>query len=461
MSGYNYYGTKRQQYESLRMKVLQAVLRLLIPALAVGFMATLPQLSSAQQRGKAPPEISTFSIDASPPVAPGSDIDFTLEGTPRGQASVRITGVNKNIAMRETSPGIYEGSYTVSRRDRLGAQPTARATLRVRGIASATTQALAPAAAPVVAQPAPTPPPTAAMPVIERFGVTPVAKIEPGAELRFNAVGTPGARALLTIDGVVRDVAMTEVQRGRYEGAYTIRRNDNFPASLTITMALEANGQVSRSRLNQALLVDARPPTIKNLAPKNNEVVTGSPISVSATFDDMGGVGVDPKTVKLMIGGVDQTRNASITPQFLTWRGELRAATYPVEVTASDNAGNAVRQNWSFVVATPQAAPAALPLEITSPANNAQVSGGAVEVRGKTTPDTKVDVQVQAIAALAGVFGINQQIFNQSIRSDAAGNFVFSFQNRIPVPGARYEATITASRGDQTREVKLVLFHQR
>ena len=113
------------------------------------------------------------------------------------------------------------------------------------------------------------------------------------------------------------------------------------------------------------------------------------------------------------------------------------------------------------MVATPQAAAVALPLEITSHANNAQVSGGAVEVRGKTSPDTKVDVQVQAIAALAGVFGINQQISNQSIRSDAAGNFSFSFQNRIPVPGARYEATITASRGDQTREVKLVLFHQR
>lgn len=445
------------------MRISLAVLRLIIPALAVGFMATLPHLAGAQQR-KGAPEIHSFAIDASGPVSPGSDVEFTLEGTPRGQASVRMSGVNKNIAMRETSPGVYEGSYTVSRKDRLGNQPTARATLRVRGVTSAATQVLAAAPvatpAPVVAQP-PVAPPVAAMPVIERFGVTPVAKIEPGAELRFNATGTPGARALLTIDGVVRDVPMSEVRPGRYEGAYTIRRNDNFPASLTITMALDANGQVSRSKLNQALLVDARPPTVKNLSPKNNEVVTGGPISVSATFDDMGGVGVDPKTVKLMIGGVDQTRNASITPQFLTWRGDLRPATYPVEVTASDNAGNAVRQNWSFVVATPQAAPVALPLEITSHANNAQVAGGTVEVRGKTSPDTKVDVQVQAIAALAGVFGISQQVANQSIRSDAAGNFAFSFQNRSPVPGTRYEATVLATRGDQTREVKLVLFQQR
>ena len=445
------------------MKIFKNLSRLLIAAVAVGFMATMPHLANAQPR-KSAPQIEAFTIDSTSPISPGSDIDFTLEGTPKGQASVRITGVNKNIVMREVSQGIYEGSYTVSRRDRLGTQPTARATLRVRGVSSSATQALAPTAAPVpaVAQPVVTPPPVAAMPVIEKFGVTPVAKIEPGAELRFSAAGTPNGRAMLTIDGVVQGVPMPEVRPGRYEGAYTIRRNDNFPASLNITMALEANGQVSRSRLNQALLVDARPPTVKNLAPKNNEVVTGSPISVSATFDDMGGVGVDAKTVKLTIGGQDQTRNASITAQFLTWRGDLRPGNYAVEVTASDNAGNAVKQNWAFVVASvPAPAAAALPLEITSHANNAQVPSGRIEVRGRTVPDAKLDIQVQAIAALAGIFGINQQIFNQSIRSDAAGNFAFSFQPQIPVPGARYETTITATRGDQTREARLVLFQQR
>ena len=449
------------------MKIFQAVYKLLIPVIAVGFMAALPHVASAQSNNRSAPQIDAFIIDATAPLTPGSDIDFTVEGTPKGQASVRITGVNKNIVLREVNQGTYEGTYTVRRRDKLGTQPTARATLRVRGLASIATQALptaaAVAAAPVPAPAAAAPPAVAAMPNIERFGVTPVAKIEPGADLRFNAIGTPGGRALLTIDGVVRDVPMQEIRPGRYEGAYTIKRNDNFPASLTITMSLEANGQVSRSRLNQALLVDARAPTVKNLSPKNNEVVTNNPVLVSATFDDMGGVGIDPKTVKLSIGGVDKTPNATITPQFLTWRGDLRAGNYPVEVTASDNAGNAVKQNWVFAVGSAQApaAAAVMPLEITSHANNAQVSNGSVEVRGRTVPDAKVDVQVQAIAAIAGIFGINQQILNQSIRADAQGNFAFSFQPQIPVPGARFEATITASRGDQTREVRLVLFQQR
>ena len=453
---------------------LHRLLSFFAPLLFIGFTATVPQLADAQPKGRfVTPEISSFQINVTEQPVPGSDIDFTLEGTARGQASVRISGINKTIALREVDPGVYEGSYTLSRRDRLSAPPTARATLRVRNASVAATQPLggnappvaaAAVAPPAVAPPVPPPVPQSAPLAIERFGVTPVARIEPGAELRFVTFGTPGSRATFTIDGVVQNVPMAEVRAGRYEGAYTIRRNDNFPPSLNITAALEGNGQVARSRLNQALLVDAQPPTIRNLAPNNNETVTGNPITVSATFDDRGGVGVDPKSVKILIGGQDVTRNASITPQFITWRGDLQPGAWPVQVTAADNVGNAVRQDWLFNVASAQSPPpvaAALPLEITNHANNAQVSGGAVEVRGRTAPDAKVDVQVQAVASIAGFFGINQQILNQSLRSDAAGNFSFSFQSQVPVPGTRYEVTVTASKGSLTREARLVLFQQR
>ena len=444
------------------MRTAPRFISFLVPLLVTCFIAAAPQLAGAQPKARFAPEISNFEVDQSDQLVPGSDIDFTLEGTPGGRASVRLSGINKNIVLREVESGVYEGSYTLSRRDKLGPQPSARATLRVRGGFTVATQALAGSPPPVVTQPRP-PVPAPAPLAIERFIVTPVARIEPGAELRFTVIGTPGARASVTIDGVVRDVAMQEVRPGRYEGAYTIRRNDNFPPSLNIVASLEANDQAIRSRLNQALLVDARPPTIRNLAPQNNETVTAGPVSVSATFDDSGGVGVDPKSVKIVISGQDVTRNASITPQFLTWRGDLRPGTHQVEVTAADIAGNAVRQNWVFHLASPQSPPpvAVLPLQITSHANNAQVSSGAIEVRGRTAPDAKVDVQVQVVASLAGIFGINQQVLSQTLRADAAGNFVFSFQSQVPVPGARYEATITATKGELIRETRLVLFQQR
>ena len=442
----------------------------LAPFIAVSAILAAPWPAMAQPGGKYPPVISSFEVIPSDQLVPGSDLEIRVTGTPRGQARVKFSGVNKTIALREVERGVYEGSYTLSRRDRLGPQPTSQATLRVRNQSTTANLALVNAPTPPVAVRPPPPPvaqpspsPAIAAPNIERFVVTPVARIEPGAELRFTLFGTPGARALLTIDGVVRDVAMQEVRPGRYEGAYTIRRNDNFPPSLNIVGTLEANGQINRSKLNQALLVDARPPTIRNLAPRNNETIAANPVSVSATFDDSGGVGVDPKSVKFFLGGQDLTANASITPQFLTWRGELRPGNYPVDITAADNAGNSVRQTWTFIVAGPQAVVpvATLPLEIINHANNAQVGSGVVEVRGRTAPDAKVDVQVQAIAAVAGFFGINQQVLNQSVRADASGNFVFSFQPQVPVPGARYESTITATKGNLTRELKLVLFQQR
>ncbi|CAN5608095.1 hypothetical protein BH11PSE7_BH11PSE7_17980 [soil metagenome] len=320
----------------------------------------------------------------------------------------------------------------------------------------------------VVPPPAPpvvvVPPPPVVILAIERFMVTPVARIEPGAELKFVTVGSPGARASFTIEGVVQNVPMAETRPGRYEGAYTIRRNDNFPPSLSIVSTLEARGQVMRMPLNQALLVDARPPTIRNMAPMNNEVITGAgPVSVSATFDDRGGVGVDVKSVKIVIGGQDVTRNASISPQFFTWRGDLRPGSHSVEVTAADMAGNAVRQSWSFNVAGPQAPPsvAILPLQIMSHTNNAQIVNGTIDVRGRTAPDARVEVQVQAIASVAGLFGLNQQVTNQTLRSDAAGNFGFTFQAPSPVPGTRYEVTATATKDGISRESKLVLFQQR
>lgn len=441
----------------------------LAPFIAVCAILAAPWPAMAQPGGKYLPVISSFEVIPSDQLVPGSDLEIRVTGTPRGQARVKFSGVNKTIALREVERGVYEGSYTLSRRDKLGAQPSSQATLRVRNQSATANLALVnpppPVATrpPVIAPPQPSPTPVVAAPNIERFGVTPVARIEPGADLRFTLFGTPGARALLTIDGVVRDVAMQEVRPGRYEGAYTIRRNDNFPPSLNIVGTLEANGQITRSRLNQALLVDARPPTIRNLAPRNNETIAANPVSVSATFDDSGGVGVDPKSVKFFLGGQDLTANASITPQFLTWRGDLRPGNYPVDITAADNAGNSVRQTWTFIVAGPQvvAPVATLPLEIINHANNAQVGSGVIEVRGRTAPDAKVDIQVQAVAAVAGFFGINQQILNQSVRSDASGNFIFSFQPQIPVPGARYESTITATKGNLSKELKLVLFQQR
>lgn len=445
------------------MNVVRRFSRFLLPLLlACGSIGALSPAAHGQgNRPAARPQIEQFYADQDE-VENGDTVTFTLEGTPRGRASVRIDGIARVILLKEIERGVYEGSYTIKRNDHLAASNTVRGTLRAQGRTTSDTLTLSAgrAAAPVAAIPAVQPAAPAA-PVIRRFAVTPVSQIEPGAELNFVLTGTPGATASFTIDGVVRDVRMAEAAGGRYEGSYTIRRLDHFPASVSIIGMLEANGRTARSGLEQALISDAKPPVIRNIYPRDGEtVVAGAVINVSATFDDSGGVGVDPKSVRVMIGGADVTRGAAVTTQSVTFRADLRPGIYPVEVTARDLAGNTVRQNWKFTVAA-QAAPTNLPLQVLSHAHNAQVGGGVTEIRGRTAPQATVDAQVNGIASVAGLFGVTQQLFRQTLRADANGNFAFSFQPQFAVPGTRYEIALHAVKADLTRDLNLVLFQQR
>ena len=346
------------------MKTRLYVLPLLL-LLVFGFAGT-----SGAASGSSAPVIDAFYVDPSNQVAAGTELTFTLEGTPKGQASVKVSGVQKTIPLKEVSRGSYEGSYTITSRDRPGTNPSARATLRVRDRATTSVLALAGGAAAAAAAPTTPAAPAAgaaaaAPPKIERFTMAPVSKIEPGADLRFSMSGTPGAKASFSIEHVARDTPMREVKAGQYEGRYTIRQRDKFASTISAVGKLEAGGQSVSSRLDQPL--SAQQPG-----------------------------------------------------------------------------------------AAPAAAAAGLPLQITSHTNNEQIKGGATEVRGRTAPGAKVDVQVNA-----GVFGINQQISSQSVVADANGNFAFSFKPPVNVPGARYDITLKAAGKEGTKDTQLVLLQQK
>lgn len=444
--------TKRNYFHAFFLSLL----------LALVANTTISAPAHAARPFAAPPQIENFYVEPVDQFGPGVELSFTVEGTPGAQARVRIGGSNKNVSLEEVSRGVYEGSYTISRKDRISESSIVRVTLRARGLATSENYRLPPSSGsgPAAAAPAPAPAPQPAALAIERFTVTPIGKIEPGADLKFALNGTPGASASFTIENVVKDVPMREVSRGRYEGSYTIRRLDHFPAAVNILATVEAGGKAVGARLNQSLLTDARPPVVKNVAPQNGETVVAGATSISATFDDSGGVGVDAKSVRVSIGGRDVTQGSTITPQFFNYRADLPPGTYPVEVAAKDLAGNAVRHVWTFTVA-PQAAPANLPLQILSHANNAPIGGGPTQVRGRTAPDATVDVQVQGIASVAGLFGVTQPVFEQSLRADGNGNFAFTFEPQFVVPGMRYEITIRAAKAGLTKDMQLVLFQQR
>jgi hypothetical protein len=415
------------------------------------------------------PHIDNLGVEQVTALDAGTELQFTLQGTPMARASLRITGVPRTILLKETDRGYYEGTYTIRKQDRIPSNAAVVATLsqgKRRAVGRLNQRLLLASAQPVQAS-APTQPASpvqpavaAATPVsIDRFTADQIERYEPGTDLKFTLNGTPHARASFTIAGVVANRAMDEVRTGVYEGSYTIRRQDKFSSSSQVTGTLQGNGQTARAQLDQRLVNDNEPPSVSNVSPKDNETVPASAtLTVSGNLDDEHGTGVDPKSVKIIFDGKDVTSQSAITAQNFSYRPtSLAIGNHTVDVRARDQAGNASRTSWNFRTATNEAAPAAIfPLDILSPRDNAEVGPGPIEVRGRTLPNASVDIDVTA-----GLFGLTQRIFENTLRADPQGYFSFSFRPPVKVRGARYDVNVRATKDKETRERSISLTQQR
>ena len=76
------------------------------------------------------PRIDRFTVAPNNRAEPGSELMFTLNGTPGGKASVRVNGTDGKVFLDETTAGTYQGSYTIKSRDRVTANSRATASLR-------------------------------------------------------------------------------------------------------------------------------------------------------------------------------------------------------------------------------------------------------------------------------------------------------------------------------------------
>ncbi|MDB5859671.1 MAG: hypothetical protein JWQ76_3360 [Ramlibacter sp.] len=76
------------------------------------------------------PAIERFVMNPRGRIEPGRELRFRLVGVPGADAWLDIPGVIRGIDLAETRPGVYEGTYTVRRRDDVNAFARAVATLR-------------------------------------------------------------------------------------------------------------------------------------------------------------------------------------------------------------------------------------------------------------------------------------------------------------------------------------------
>lgn len=400
----------------------------------------------------AAPQVTGFDVDQVTALVPGTALEFTLSGTPRSRASIRIGGVPRVVTLKETGRGLYEGSYTIRKKDRITTHSTVVATL-----SQGNSHTMARLGKSLVAVAAPAPVPPAVAIAIERFTVNSHNRLEPGSELVFTLMGTPGGRATYTINNVIANRAMQEVRPGTYKGRYTIRRQDNLPSALQVVATLQASGQIVRAQLEQRNDNAPVATPFTNLSPGSNESVPYSNnFTVTGRFDDDRHRGIDPRSVQIIFDGRDVTAQSNITTQGFTYRPtNVVPGNHTVEVRGRDFDGNIGRTNWDFRML--DAAPiAGFPLDIMSPNDGAEVGSGAIEVRGRTLPNASVQVLVTA-----GIFGLNQRIFENTVVADRQGYFSFSFQPQMRVPGAHYDVSVRATRDNEMRERKISLIQQR
>ncbi|UBF30683.1 hypothetical protein K9N68_36590 (plasmid) [Kovacikia minuta CCNUW1] len=107
--------------------------KLFVNTIAVATLGVLlgsPTFAQAQlkpaallvQQSTAAPQIDSFRVNPVSQLSPGTELVFTLQGTPNAQAMLTIGTTARNLPMREVEPGYYEGRYTIRIQDQLTEQ---------------------------------------------------------------------------------------------------------------------------------------------------------------------------------------------------------------------------------------------------------------------------------------------------------------------------------------------------
>lgn len=241
---------------NIRKSVLSGLCALLVPLLAFLPLGLSSTTARAQQSAYAV-SIEGFDVEPAPQLSAGNNLLFTLYGSAGGTATVRIDRVVDRFPLEEVETGVYEGTYTISSRDRITADATVTANLRVGNqIATAILDEslLAGAASRSELKRAADAAASAAAPRIDRFEVDPAARLSSGEVLFFSLSGSPGGKASVRITGVKGKIILQEVAAGVYEGTYAVKDRDRVSANSAVTATLLLGNREVSAVLGQSLL---------------------------------------------------------------------------------------------------------------------------------------------------------------------------------------------------------------
>ena len=199
------------------------------------------------------PRISGLDVAQVQRLVAGTELNFTLYGTPGGIAIISIPGATGRLLLEEVETGLYVGAYTIKAADRIATDSRITANLRLGNqVASAILDE--PLIAVATRKPARSRIDTTGKhPRIDRFDVTP-NQLTAGSDLFFSLHGAPGGKVSIRIAGVAGRVFLEESRNGVYEGLYTIKTRDRIAPDSKVTALLRLGDQRSSAVLGKSLL---------------------------------------------------------------------------------------------------------------------------------------------------------------------------------------------------------------
>lgn len=221
-------------------------------ALACALVAGSPFWAApaeAQQRSNrtayAPLRVTSFDVEQVDRLEPGAELNFTVWGTPGAAVLLQIDGSRRTVRLDETSAGRYQGSYIISRSDRIG--PDARVHANLRRDNRVATALLGEALQVGWAAPGQ----AAVLPEIQSAGV--VRERGRVEALRYTVRGTPGGQASVLLQGSeVRNIILEEVRPGEYAGTYVLPRGAWVDTERPLTAQLRLGDRTVRSSVPNA-----------------------------------------------------------------------------------------------------------------------------------------------------------------------------------------------------------------
>lgn len=193
-------------------------------------------------------------------------------------------------------------------------------------------------------------------PVVTGFNITNPTSgkyYRAGDRFTVTLLGTSGGTASFYIPGLVERAEMNEVRPGVYEGGFTVPRDNKAVSGANAIGRLTVNGKEQLIQSNAPIAIDSTSPMITGFSPGQADRLVDRRPSISATYNDGTGSGVDRSGISLSLDDRDVTGLATKGEGLLVYspREDLAPGEHRAVLTIRDAAGNEAQKAWSFTVA--------------------------------------------------------------------------------------------------------------